>query len=104
MSPTRSGDSRKRTKPSDISQLLSDVFDRVFGKSPRIRNELIVRRTLSSAAAMARQNLIEAMLQRADQPTLGIEGFPPERSIYESVLGVAENFPQLNTSPRSIAA
>jgi len=74
------------TKPSDISQLLSNVFDRVFAQSPRIRNELIVRRTLSSSAAAARRNLIEAMLQRADQPTLGIEKFPPERSIYDSVL------------------
>lgn len=82
------GDKQPVTKPSDISQLLSGVFDRVFAESPRIRNELIVRRTLSSAATAARRNLIEAMLQRADQPALGIEGFPPERSIYESVLRV----------------
>lgn len=80
------GDQQQVTKPSDISQLLSNVFDRVFNKSPRIRNELIVRRTLSSAAAAARRNLIEAMLQKSDQPALGIERFPPERSIYESVL------------------
>jgi hypothetical protein len=97
------GDQQHITKPSDISQLLSDVFDRVFHQSPCIRNELIVRRTLSAAVAAARRNLIEAMLQRADQPTLGIEKFPPERSIYESVLGVAEGFPQLNMSPLSIA-
>ena len=70
----------------DVSQLLSDVFDRVFQKSPKIRNELIVRRTLSAAGAAARRNLIEAMLRCGTKPILGIEGYPPERSIYESVL------------------
>lgn len=72
--------------PADVSQLLSDVFDRLFDKSPRIRNELIVRRALSSAGAAARRNLIEAMLQRGAKSTLGIDGYPPERSVYESVL------------------
>ncbi len=74
------------TTPAEVSQLLSDVYDRIFDKSAKIRNELIVRRFLSSAAAAARRNLIEAMLQRGDKPMLGIEGYPPERSIYESVL------------------
>ena len=70
----------------EVSQLLSDVYDHVFDKSPKIRNELIVRRTLSSAASAARRNLIAAMLQHSAKPLLGIEGYPPERSIYESVL------------------
>ena len=77
---------RKVVTRADVSQLLSDVFDGVFQKSPKIRNELIVRRTLSAAGAAARRNLIEAMLHCGDKSTLGIEGYPPERSIYESVL------------------
>jgi hypothetical protein len=72
--------------PVEVSQLLSTVCDQIYAKGPRIRNELIVRRSLSSAAAAARRNLVEAMLTRISRPTLGIEGFPPERSIYESVL------------------
>ena len=80
------GEGQEVASPADVSHLLSEVYDRVYDQSPRIRNELIVRRTLSSAAAAARRNLIEAMLLRADQPNLGIEGYPPERSIYESVL------------------
>lgn len=74
------------SNPADVSQLLSDVCDRIYDKSPRIRNELVVRRSLSSAAAAARRNLIQAMMERADQPLLGMEGYPPDRSIYESVL------------------
>lgn len=72
--------------PADVSQLLSRVYDRFYNSSPKIRNELVVRRNVSAAAAAARRNLIEAMLNRSDQPCLGIEGYPPERSIYESVL------------------
>lgn len=69
-----------------LSYLLSEVSDQLYDASPNIRNELINRRQLSSQAAAARRNLIEAMLTRASQERLGIEGFPPERSMYESVL------------------
>jgi hypothetical protein len=70
----------------DVSHLLSTICDRVYEKAPHVRNELVVRRVLSSAAAAARRNLIERMLIHAAVPNLGIEGYPPERSIYESVL------------------
>jgi len=69
-----------------LSHLLSTLCDDVYSHSPRLWNELINRRTLSSQAAAARRNLIEAMLTQAQQETLGIEGFPPERSMYESLL------------------
>ena len=72
--------------PVEVSQLLSDVCDQVYPDTPRIRNELITRRSLSSAAAAARRNLVERMLTRHAEETLGMEGYPPERSMYESVL------------------
>jgi hypothetical protein len=59
-----------------LSHLLSQVCDALYHASPRLRNELINRRTLSSQGAAARRNLIEAMLTKADQATLGIEGYP----------------------------
>jgi len=55
---------------------------------PNKSNELINRRIISSAASAARRNLVERMLNNANESTLGIEGFPPEKSIYESVLRV----------------
>ena len=70
----------------DVSQMLSVICDKLYPKTPWIRNELIARKALSSAAAAARRNLIERMLTAADLPVLGIESFPPERSMYESVL------------------
>lgn len=69
-----------------LSYLLSLVSDDLYASSPTIRNELINRRQLSSQAAAARRNLIDGMLLRAEQKQLGIEGFPPERSMYESLL------------------
>lgn len=67
---------------------LSDLCDAAFGACPLVRNELINRRTLSSAAARARHQLIEALATGADQPGLGIsaDNTPPERAIYLSVL------------------
>lgn len=70
----------------DLQAHVSDMCERLYPSAPVILNELINRRELSSAAAAGRRNLIEAMLQRGDQEGLGIEGTPPERSMYLSVL------------------
>lgn len=67
---------------------LSDLCDSAFALCPRVSNELINRRTLSTAAARARSLLIEALATNADQPGLGLssQNTPPERAIYLSVL------------------
>jgi hypothetical protein len=67
------------------SPAVSWVADRTYVSAPIVRNDLINRRELTSQAAKARRQLLEAMLQ-ADQPRLGIEGFGPERAMYESIL------------------
>ncbi|NJL05933.1 MAG: hypothetical protein HC911_13710 [Chloroflexaceae bacterium] len=66
--------------------LLSRVCEHVFAGSPRIWNELIMRQHLPSASAKARRMLIAAMLEQGHLPELGLTGYPPERSIYASVL------------------
>ena len=70
----------------NFSSLLSDICDQVFESAPRLRNELINRRALSTAAAKARRNLIEAMICHAYEKQLGLKGSPPEVSMYASVL------------------
>ena len=72
--------------PREVAALLSRAMDQHYSLSPRIWNELINRRVLSTAAAAARRNLIERMLTASNRPRLGLTGFPPERAIYESVL------------------
>ena len=62
------------------------MFQGLFGHCPPILNELLNRRELSSQGAAARRNLIEKMISGSDQPELGITGFPPEKSMYLSLL------------------
>ena len=65
---------------------LSEICDHVFCETPIVRNELINRRKISGAVTAARRELIQAMLERGDQENLGITGYPPEMSIYRSLL------------------
>ena len=69
-----------------LAHLVSDICDAVYPHTPRLRNELLNRRELSSAAAKARRNLIEAMIGKSSDERLGIVGTPPEMSMYASVL------------------
>lgn len=75
----------------EVSVLLSDVCDDIYSDSPVVLNELINKRNPSSQAAAARRVIINALINpnRVATPQLGIEGFPPERSIYESVLALS---------------
>jgi hypothetical protein len=71
-----------------VMRWLSALCDEVFHSAPRIRNELVNRHNLSSAAAAARMRLIELMFAHADEPNLGLptDRKPPEKSMYLSVL------------------
>ncbi len=68
-----------------LSHLLSEICDALYSQSPITRNEIVNRRFLSTQGAAARRNLIEAMLTHAAEENLGIKGFPPERSMYDSL-------------------
>ena len=69
-----------------LQTTLSEVMDRIYPDSPKVRNELINRERLSSQAAAARNKLFSYMLDRAHQPGFSIDKYPPERAIYRSVL------------------
>ena len=65
---------------------LSEICDEVYNETPILRNELINRRKISGAVTTARKKLIQAMLENGDEKNLGITGYPPEMSIYRSLL------------------
>lgn len=67
---------------------LSRLCDVTYSQAPHIHNELVNRRTLSSAAAAARMRLIERMFTSAGLEWLGMNPAkkPPEMSMYLSVL------------------
>ena len=95
--PTRKDDTgdcswyhKGRKKPitsrRSLNEYLSKICHSVYPKTPILRNELINRRQISSQAAAARRRLIEGMLDSQRQAKLGIDGYPPEMSIYLSLL------------------
>jgi hypothetical protein len=69
-----------------LADFLSRICDDVYANTPILRNELVNRRNLSSAAAAARRNLLGAMISRQGEAQLGFTGTPPEVSIYSSIL------------------
>lgn len=89
--PTRWYWNRRQREISNrrkLNEFLSEVCDHVYSLTPWIPNELITRDQLSSSAAAARRNLIEAMLHRSGEENLGIQGHPAERSMYDALLKV----------------
>ena len=82
----RSGIEEKLATARALNEFLSTVCNDLFCDAPKINNEIINRRELSSSAAAAQGNLIDGMLIHGEVEGLQIEGNPPERSVYLSVL------------------
>ena len=74
------------TSRRGLNEYLSTICDSVYNATPILRNELINRRQISSQAASARKKLIGGMLDSQHLEKLGIDGYPPEMSIYLSLL------------------
>jgi hypothetical protein len=68
-----------------LSALLSVVADAAYPQTPLIANEMIARRDLTSQGAKARRFLIDAMLSNGAIEAFGIDGYGPDRAIYEAV-------------------
>lgn len=80
------GERRNLASHRDLSRALSDCCDAIYADCPVIRNELINRTRLSSAAAGARRTLMEAMVLNEAREMLGLEGTGPEVAIYRTML------------------
>lgn len=74
------------TSAHALARLISDLCDEAYSRAPHVHNELLNRRQLSAASAGARRALVERMATHAVEPSLGIEGTPPEMSMYRSLL------------------
>ncbi len=69
-----------------LSALLSSVCDDAYKDSPEIRNEMLGRRQLTSQAAKARRDLLEAMVTAPNVRRHGLQGYGPEVAMYEALL------------------
>jgi len=69
--------------------LLSVVCDQVYSQTPRIPNEMLSRRELTSQGAKARRMLIEAIAGRSEDELCGMtKGYGPERAMFDALVGL----------------
>lgn len=83
-----SGEKKHFKSDREFNSTLSNLCDSTFSKGPRLWNELINRRELTSQGAKARRELVEALINNPDKEKLGISGYGPEYSMYESLIRV----------------
>ncbi|MFP5245160.1 MAG: hypothetical protein ACLGH0_00605, partial [Thermoanaerobaculia bacterium] len=90
----------------ELLRALSDFCDALYPRAPQVRNELLNRQTLSSAAAAARMRLIGAILKSSSEPLLGMDATkkPPEMSMYLSLLRGGALHRQLPTGEWAVVA
>lgn len=69
-----------------LSEEISRLCDQCYYRCPHIGNEMINYDKLSSAAARARRELVEAMATNEELESLGLTGFGPEVAIYRSLI------------------
>ncbi|SDD08457.1 hypothetical protein SAMN05216337_1007137 [Bradyrhizobium brasilense] len=69
-----------------LSRLASDLSDVRYAEAPHIKSELLNRQRPSSNTQGGVRELLKAMIAHPDKEALGIESFPIERGLYNTVL------------------
>lgn len=82
----RSGVEPRRYSTSQLNALASDICAEQYAKAPQVLNELLNRDFPSSNAVKAQRDLMKRMLDGAGKDRLGIEGWPAEAGLMESIL------------------
>lgn len=77
---------KKIKRKSSVSQLLSDICEKVFVYTPRINNELINKNNITSPMFNARNKVLNALLQNELKSNLGLTGSGPEINVMRSIL------------------
>ena len=80
---------RARPRPlrfAELNSLASGLASACFESAPEIHNELLGRMKPSSNAVAARNSLLRRMALHQGKERLGIEGYPAERGLFDSLL------------------
>lgn len=76
----------KQLNSFQVSSLASDIAEQQVSQAIDCNNELVNRNAPSPNAKGAIRELVKRMIENGKEPNLGIEKFPPEKAIYESIL------------------
>lgn len=82
----RKGHAPKRYSLAELNGLASAISDERYAEAPWLPNELLNRAKPSSNAVAAQKALLKQMVHGENEPRLGIEGFPAEGGLFESIL------------------
>ena len=82
----RNGQRAIRLNQAELNGLASEMADSRYPEAPRIQNELLNRIKPSGNAVAARNILLRQMTLHEGEDRLGIEGFPAEGGLFESLL------------------
>ena len=82
------GKQQKVESHRDFNQLLSQVCDKVYCKTPVMVNELFNRHKLSGTITAARKSYLTYLTEHYSEEGMGFpeDKFPPEKTIYASLL------------------
>lgn len=69
-----------------LSPKASELADELYYACPPVWSELVNRENLSSNSVKARRDLLHVMINAEGVERLGIEGFPAERGLFETLL------------------
>ena len=72
--------------PRSLRRALSKITLEVFSKTPKIHNELIVRKKPSGTIINSRKKFVMGILERHGRENLGIKGNFPDASMFRTVL------------------
>lgn len=75
---------------SELTSFASKLAAKRFKKTPKLHNELLNRIKPSSNAVAAQNILLKKMVTHETIRRLGIEGFPAEGGLYDSILGATK--------------
>lgn len=82
------GDQKHFRNAKELNLMLSEICQRVYSVTPRLKNELMNRQRVSGTISSAKNKLIQQLLEHEDECEIGFEEnrFPPEKTIYLALL------------------
>lgn len=82
------GEEKKIKSQKDFNSFLSEICQTIYSTTPYFNNELVNKHKISPSIHTAKKNYFKALVYDWDMPQLGfsIDKFPPEKTIYLSLL------------------
>lgn len=96
------GDKIKIFRKQQISELLTDICNRMYTLTPIICNELINKNRLTKIAVNTVSKIVDALLSTQLKPNLGFVGYGPEVSATRSILLNTGLLRDIDSNPKLI--